>query len=31
MKILLDADIGVDDALGIIYLAYAQHKGLAEI
>ncbi len=31
MKILLDADTGVDDALGIIYLAYAQHKGWAEI
>ena len=31
MKVLLDADTGVDDALGILYLAHAQHKGLVEV
>jgi purine nucleosidase len=31
MKILLDVDTGIDDALGIIYLAYAQHRGLVDI
>jgi purine nucleosidase len=31
MKVLLDADTGVDDALGILYLAHAQHQGLVDI
>jgi purine nucleosidase len=31
MKVLLDADTGVDDALGILYLAYAQHQGLVDV
>ena len=30
-KVLLDADTGVDDALGILYLAHAQHKGVVDI
>ncbi len=31
MKVLLDADTGVDDALGILYLAHAHHKGLVDV
>jgi purine nucleosidase len=31
MKVLLDADTGVDDALGILYLAHAQHQGLVDV
>ncbi len=31
MKVLLDVDTGVDDALGILYLAHAQHQGLVDI
>lgn len=31
MKVLVDADTGVDDALGILYLAWAQHHGLVEV
>ncbi len=31
MKVLLDADTGVDDALGILYLAHAQHHGLVDV
>lgn len=31
MKVLLDADTGVDDAIGILYLAHAQHQGLVDI
>lgn len=31
MKVLLDADTGVDDAIGMLYLAHAQHKGLVDI
>lgn len=31
MKVLLDADTGVDDALGILYLAHAHHQGRVEV
>ena len=31
MKVLLDADTGVDDALGILYLAHAQHQGRVDV
>ena len=31
MKVLLDADTGVDDALGIMYLAHAQRQGLVDV
>ena len=31
MKVLLDADTGVDDALGILYLAHAQQRGLVNV
>jgi purine nucleosidase len=31
MKVLLDADTGVDDAIGLLYLAHAQHQGLVDI
>ena len=31
MKVLLDADTGVDDALGILYLAHAQSQGLVDV
>jgi len=31
MKVLLDADTGVDDALGILYLAWAQNQGLVDV
>ncbi|MGD9147427.1 MAG: nucleoside hydrolase [Anaerolineae bacterium] len=31
MKVLLDADTGVDDAIGMLYLAHAQHQGLVDI
>jgi purine nucleosidase len=31
MKVVLDADTGVDDALGILYLAHAQHLGLVDV
>jgi purine nucleosidase len=30
-KVLLDVDTGVDDALGILYLAHAQSRGLVEV
>ncbi|HUT15171.1 MAG TPA: nucleoside hydrolase, partial [Anaerolineae bacterium] len=31
MRVLLDADTGVDDALGILYLAHAQRQGAVEV
>jgi len=31
MKVLLDADTGVDDALGILYLAHAQNEGRVDV
>jgi purine nucleosidase len=31
MKVLLDADTGVDDAIGMLYLAHAQHQERVDI